>query len=589
MPRSSPRQGASQKQHQHQRSDSSEDARTGGEAFSRARGQPRRRPSYDNEADDEDFDEDYEDDDLGYDYDEEDGLIELEAPLTYGRFLASHILSLLPAFSLLLALGLSAWEAPCVLQDVGETTQDESRRICRKMASEGSSITAFALGLAGWSASFAARRAVENLVSWTAAGLRQISQGISERKSVEVREGEESGVTTKDDDEEESVFETIVVVVIRTVWLEVLRMLSILMAFSVILARLARLRARYHGHATSDTVNVDGMLSPWDLDWFDPRFAASLWVALGWATTEFVVTSTQMFDRLTLYQHAFYPPASQHDDFDVEAGRFAQVENSAVSIESEEEGNHKPNSPTKPSSQGATAAEMKRPDHLHGSDVEGSSSGYESGATVTARSLSRSHAKVAGNTAGNAQRPSPAERVASPSETLSKARAEARKSIVTTSYGAIGNSLPSPTAPQESKSQGEEGGGEEELVALQARLFSSLDQFLLVKKRSELEASLGTSLPDVPLVLCSLWRIDGFLWNLGSTLLLSASLTLAQGPLDSNRHPVPPDPFVPLHRIATTLGCLIVLHCTFTCFWTLTLPRLGFAVVTYTSLLGAWA
>lgn len=557
MAQSSPRKGKAQG-HQHQRSDSSDFAersssRGGG-------GGQRRRASYEDEADDEDYP--YEDDED--EEEDEDGIIELGMPLTYDRFLASHVLSLLPAFSLLLALGLFAWEAPCVLTDVGESTQEESRSLCRRMASEGSSITAFALGLVGWSASFAARHAVEKLVGWAASGVRLVL-----KRPTGTLEG---GAKQEQEGAGEGVLETIVFVAIRTVWLELLRMMSILMAFSVILARLARLRARVQ----SGDAHSEGMLSPWDLDWYDPRFAASLWVALGWATTEFVVTSTQMFDRLTLYRSAFDQP---HDvETDVEAALVSRPDANAA-VDSEEE--EYIQSPIKTSFNVASAA-MKR--SAYASDLESSSSGNESGATVTARSSANNHHKVPGELAGNGHQQQQQQqlRKVTPEETLSKARAEARRTflssrrITTPSYGSIDAVASSPASPRQTE--------EEELNALQTRLFNSLDRLIIAKKRSDLESSLGVPLPDVPLVLCSLWRIDGFLWNLGSTLLLSASLTLAQGPLSSASSPLP-DPFVPLHKIATTLSCLILLHGTFTCFWTLALPRLGFAVVTYTSLL----
>lgn len=68
-------------------------------------------------------------------------------------------------------------------------------------------------------------------------------------------------------------------------------------------------------------------------------------------------------------------------------------------------------------------------------------------------------------------------------------------------------------------------------------------------------------------------------------LLMSASVTLAQGPLVEDKHTAAPQLFPPLRMSMTTLLGLVALHTMFTSMWTLALPRLGFAAVTYTSML----
>lgn len=64
---------------------------------------------------------------------------------------------------------------------------------------------------------------------------------------------------------------------------------------------------------------------------------------------------------------------------------------------------------------------------------------------------------------------------------------------------------------------------------------------------------------------------------------MSASVTLAQGPLVGASHA--PMLFPPLRMSTTTLVVVISLHTLFTSIWTLALPRLGFASVTYASML----
>lgn len=62
---------------------------------------------------------------------------------------------------------------------------------------------------------------------------------------------------------------------------------------------------------------------------------------------------------------------------------------------------------------------------------------------------------------------------------------------------------------------------------------------------------------------------------------MSASVTLAQGPLfDAILRLLPP-----FHLVKTTLFTLIALHTLFSSMWSLLMPTLGFAFVTYTSLL----
>jgi hypothetical protein len=76
--------------------------------------------------------------------------------------------------------------------------------------------------------------------------------------------------------------------------------------------------------------------------------------------------------------------------------------------------------------------------------------------------------------------------------------------------------------------QGEESGisffeaeneeEEEEMGRLRELLDDEMDNLLQARMREELQRTLGQPLTEVPIVLCALWRIDGWLWNLGSTV-----------------------------------------------------------------------
>lgn len=121
---------------------------------------------------------------------------------------------------------------------------------------------------------------------------------------------------------------------------------------------------------------------------------------------------------------------------------------------------------------------------------------------------------------------------------------------------------------------------EQEMYRLKDKLDEEVDILLQARMRDELQQTLGQPLTEVPIILCALWRIDGWLWNLSSTLLMSASVALAQGEVTDS-----PRLFPPFHLIKTTLFVLIALHSLFTFIWTVGVGYLSFALVTYTSML----
>lgn len=67
-----------------------------------------------------------------------------------------------------------------------------------------------------------------------------------------------------------------------------------------------------------------------------------------------------------------------------------------------------------------------------------------------------------------------------------------------------------------------------ELDAL-TRLEDQIDRLVATRTRVKLEQSLGASLPELPVALAALWRLDNALWSVGSLLLLAAGVALGQG------------------------------------------------------------
>ncbi|WFD32021.1 hypothetical protein MSPP1_003063 [Malassezia sp. CBS 17886] len=118
----------------------------------------------------------------------------------------------------------------------------------------------------------------------------------------------------------------------------------------------------------------------------------------------------------------------------------------------------------------------------------------------------------------------------------------------------------------------------------------SLDELILVREKAELEDQLRAPLESVAPATFTLWRIDSVLWNVGSCLLIAASLTHAQGCAPLNEPSGSPQPyafapFPPLSSMHWTLLTLVLVHTVATTVWVLALPRLGLTTITYTSML----
>ena len=64
----------------------------------------------------------------------------------------------------------------------------------------------------------------------------------------------------------------------------------------------------------------------------------------------------------------------------------------------------------------------------------------------------------------------------------------------------------------------ENEANEQEMNRLKEQLEDEMDILLKAQMRDELLQTLGQPLTEVPMVLCALWRIDGWLWNLGATV-----------------------------------------------------------------------
>ncbi|KAE8223165.1 hypothetical protein CF319_g3753 [Tilletia indica] len=134
----------------------------------------------------------------------------------------------------------------------------------------------------------------------------------------------------------------------------------------------------------------------------------------------------------------------------------------------------------------------------------------------------------------------------------------------------------------------------EEEAALQSRLAHALAILLAARERADLEETLGARLDvQVRPALAALWRIDGFVWNLGECLLMAAAVAITSdgwvskdgkaGEGWNKYYETVPDlgasPLLPTWLVLTAL------HTILSMLWATALPRLGFALVSYASLL----
>ncbi|KAL9934247.1 hypothetical protein V8E36_006703 [Tilletia maclaganii] len=142
----------------------------------------------------------------------------------------------------------------------------------------------------------------------------------------------------------------------------------------------------------------------------------------------------------------------------------------------------------------------------------------------------------------------------------------------------------------------------EEEAELQGRLAHALAILLAARERADLEETLGARLDvQVGPALAALWRIDGFLWNLGECLLTAAAVAITSerwwsgedGEDQGNdsvddglsRYVYETVPDLTKNPLLTTWILLTVLHTLLSLLWATGLPRLGFAPVSYLSLL----
>lgn len=462
----------------------------------------------------------------------------LDTTPTFARLLFSHAMALLPCVALLLASVMLAWHAPCHVRQ-HPSNREEERKTCSKLLSDRVSLATFGIGVICWLAAFAVRPALWKLIElcMRLAFVADLSSGKLTSRAA-----------------------TLLFIVLKTSALEILRLFSVLLANALIFAGLLKMP-----HLRNDPPLPDA--APWTLHWYDPRFTIAVWLSVGWAMTEFLVSSWQMFDRLSLYEldydelvkmmhgrdddEGFTNPSRPRTPHNREQP-IASPGNSARSLsDSDPSGEHSD-----------SAATIRARSTIHIPGVPGP----EASDGVSAGGIDVSHDR------GRKSQYNGKLTVPTPNERLTDAR---RRVLAAAEESGI-------SIPVSDISDDEA----EELGQLRQTLDLEMENLVKARTRVELETAFGQPLTSVPIALCTLWRVDGWLWNFGSTLLMAASVTIAQGQLTG--HGVPPL-FPSVHTNVWTLATLVALHSLFTALWTLGLPMVGFAFVTYASMLAGVA
>lgn len=467
---------------------------------------------------------------------------------SYRRFFFFHVLALLPTLAVLSAtlLGSLRVREYCHLQDSprpdpaltsfthSKLHSGYQKGQCRRILDAQLMLSTMALGLVGWLASYTSRKAclavADRLIPRLFSPLTFFSRSPRfQLPSPEHESGKDSTIVT-------------VAIAMQALIAEALRVLSFYWACCILVTALYLypLQERYSRQPQINALMSTEPEWAWRLSFRDPRFFVAAWSSIAWALAEFGFGAFQI-----LHQVALYKPAELDQGFDADNA------------------------------------------------VDGRAAAGQSGFSILSGHPTPEAERTPERSNGKARR-------MSASRALEQARQRLVQPTPLPNYGAM-DSLPEAAedANTSAIADGEDGSSSQESAStFSSSSISLLDQeleeevarFLIAKERSEVEAVLGVPLPEIPVALCALWRVDAMLWSVGSSLLLSASFTHAQGALGHLSH----DRFdlsphfkllPPFEGFGMTFAGLSVLHTLVSTLWATSLPRLGFATTTYASLL----
>ncbi|GAC71299.1 hypothetical protein PANT_2c00047 [Moesziomyces antarcticus T-34] len=483
---------------------------------------------------------------------------------SYRRFFFLHVLALVPTFAILVAALLGSLKVRefCHLQDSPRDAPHTSaspdsafqsgyqKGRCRKILDAQLLLSTLALGVVGWLASYTSRKACLAFADRIIPQLFSPSRLLSRSPRFQLP-------TTENGPGRESVIVTVAIAMQALIG-ESLRVLSFYWACCILVTALYLypIQEKYaHRPSTANLIDTAASITgpdwAWRLSFRDPRFFVAAWSSIAWALAEASFGAFQILHQVALYKPADVDPAAEMQWPDSDA---LQTDRAGV---------------------GQSGFSMLSGRGLESAPEPNPTSGRGNG---KARRMSASRALEQAR-----------QRLVQPAGDLS----------APSSYGAMG-ALDEAVeqVDEEAIATGDETDSQASASSFSSETISLLDQeleeeverFLVAKERSEVEAVLGVPLPEIPVALCALWRIDAMLWSIGSSLLLSSSFTHAQGTLGHLSH----DRFdlsphfqllPPFDGFGLTFFVLFVLHTIVSSLWATSLPFLGFATTTYASLL----
>ncbi|PWZ02134.1 hypothetical protein BCV70DRAFT_198411 [Testicularia cyperi] len=499
---------------------------------------------------------------------------------SYRRFYFWHVLALLPTLVVILsALAASLYVRQfCHLQnrDPAAVAHPGSRGAharhssyergrCRDILDVQLLLSTLALGLVGWLASYTSRKAcfaladklIPRLFRFTISPFSRPSSGqnVPTTRSAQFLTGSKEGVIVT------------VSVAMQALIAESLRVLSFFWACCILVTALY-LYPKQDAHTSATASRLFPSLAAadtephfpdwaWRLSFRDPRFFVATWSSIAWALAEFGFGAFQILHQVSLYRPSITDDIATGALPDLSADYSGGIRGderhgqSGFSLLSVGRANGKAKRAT--ASQALEQARQRLLEPSNPANVP------NYGSTVSQTNATVSTQRLQGQTAGDYENDDDDDN----DDDEDRLVQEAEHSDFASSTS---------------------------ISLLDQELEEEVERFLVAKERAEVEAVLGVPLPEIPVALCALWRLDAMLWSVGSSLLLSSSFTHAQGSLghlshsrfDLSDHFVLFPEFV---NFSATFICLVVLHTIVSSLWATSLPNLGFATTTYASLL----
>ncbi|PWN47699.1 hypothetical protein IE53DRAFT_412862 [Violaceomyces palustris] len=456
--------------------------------------------------------------------------------------------------------------------------------------------------------------------------LRSGGQGASRIRDERYHDDEgEEGSEARTDSDPNEIFETVGIlsIFVRTALLELLRLFSIHLSICVLLSFiLGDKRGGSEGISEGDELNLNALSTrhgqrqdlpgwAWRSDVKDPRFLTSILLACTWSSLDFLAGSNQVLHQVSLYSpergyfggvhesrgsRGMEEDRSSCEDWEEEEGeevgdrledgivgngkgwpkrtRMGVVVGEGGSLEEEEEEQEE---------EVMRSEGVRKGEEDEENDDEEDRAISRSKASHVLRLARKGLFESRKAEAGGGDAKVEQEETLEPKSVVGHSRL-ARESFLDRRKGKPSgggdqeegqeSSNPPPSSSSFPSTEEEEGrkGFSRTSTDLEMALEVRVHELLLAKERREVEEILGSPLPSIPVVLFSLWRLDGLLWSSATFLVLSSNLVHLEDGKDSK-------------EMWITLSIVILLHSLNNLIWLKGLRSLGFACLTYSSLL----